>query len=106
MPLRPGQVHFGEGSIIVNGGRPVTRLRVRNGSDHTVQVSSHYHFYEVNRRLEFDRDAAYGLHLDLPSGRSIRFAPGAQQEVALVPYAGRGVTEGFRGLSRDESEDA
>ncbi len=98
--MKPGQRSFGPGPIVVNAGRRVTQLQVTNTSDHTVQVSSHFHFFETNRRLDFDRDAAYGLHLDLPAGRSVRFAPGQALTVDLVPYAGRGRAEGFSGLSR------
>ncbi len=102
--MQPGQVHFAASKITVNAGRPTTTLRVRNTSGHTVQVSSHYHFYETNRRLEFDRDAAYGRHLDLPAGRSVRFAPGEEREVSLVPYAGDQVTRGFKGLGSPAGE--
>ena len=103
--MRPGEVRFAESPIVINEGRPVIRLTVRNTSTHTVQVSSHYHFYEVNRRLEFDREQAFGLHLDLPAGRSVRFAPGEEKEVALVPYAGRGVVQGFNGLAAGRDEE-
>lgn len=97
--MQPGEVRFAEGPITIIHGRPVTRLHVRNTSSRTVRVSSHFHFYEVNHRLIFDRESAYGLHLDLPAGGTVRFAPGEEQEVALVPYAGARVIQGFNGLA-------
>jgi urease subunit beta len=96
--MRPGEVEFAQPPIVINAGRPVVTLHVRNASAHVVRVSSHYHFYEVNRRLEFDRAAAYGRRLDVPAGRSVRFAPGEERDVNLVPYAGLGVPRGFRGV--------
>jgi urease subunit gamma/beta len=101
--VRPGEVRFEDGLLVLNAGRPAVRLRVHNTSDHTVQVSSHFHFFEVNRRLEFERERAYGMHLDLPAGRSIRFAPGEEREVDLVPYGGMGRAQGFRGLEHPEA---
>jgi urease subunit gamma/beta len=102
--MLPGEVHLAASKITVNAGRPTTTLPVRNTSEHTVQVSSHYHFYETNRRLDFDRDAAYGRHIDLPAGRSVRFAPGEEREVSLVPYAGDQVARGFKGLGPPAGE--
>ncbi|MFN8556695.1 MAG: urease subunit beta [Dehalococcoidia bacterium] len=80
---------FADTPVLINEGRPVIRLLVRNTSLHTVRVSSHYHFYEVNRRLVFDREQALGRRLDLPAGGSVRFRPGEEREVALIPHAGR-----------------
>ena len=97
--MQLGEVRFAEGPIIINDGRPVTRVHVRNTSSRTVRVSSHFHFYEVNHRLVFDRERTYGLHLDIPAGGSVRFAPDDEQEVALVPYAGERVIQGFNGLA-------
>ena len=95
MPL--GDIRFAGTPITINDGRPVTRLRVHNTSARTVRVSSHFHFYEVNRRLVFDRARAVGLHLDLPAGAAICFRPGEEQEVTLVPYAGRSAIQGATG---------
>lgn len=92
----PGHVELADEPITINAGRDAIRLRVRNGSDRIVNVSSHYHFYEVNPRMEFDRAAAYGRHLDLQAGRSMIWDPGQTREVDLVPYAGRGRVEGFQ----------
>jgi urease subunit beta len=84
--------------VTFDGDRPVTTLTVRNTGDRPVQVGSHFHFFEVNRALEFDRAAAYGLHLNIPSSTATRFEPGDQRDVQLVPYAGRRVVLGFNNL--------
>jgi urease subunit beta len=97
--MQPGEIRFADGPVTINDGRSVTRLRVRNTSSRPVRVSSHFHFYEVNHRLVFERELAYGLHLDLPAGRTVRFGPGEEQEVTLVPYAGARVIQGFNGLA-------
>ncbi|PYC78896.1 urease subunit beta [Streptomyces tateyamensis] len=93
----PGQILYGEGAVTLNAGRPVTRLVVRNGADRPVQVGSHYHFAEANPGLEFDREAAHGLRLDVPAGTAVRFEPGIPIEVALVPIGGRREVPGLRG---------
>ena len=77
---------------------PVTRLTVRNTGDRPVQIGSHYHFFEVNRALEFDRPAAFGQHLNIPASTALRFEPGDQREVDLVPYCGRREVYGFNNL--------
>ena len=77
---------------------PVTPLKVRNTGDRPVQVGSHFHFFEVNRALEFDRAAAFGLHLNIPSSTATRFEPGDEREVQLVPYAGKRAVFGFNNL--------
>ena len=77
---------------------PVTRLKVRNTGDRPVQVGSHFHFFEVNRALEFDRAAAFGLHLNIPASTALRFEPGDEREVSLVPFGGRREVYGFNGL--------
>ena len=89
---------YGEDPIEINAGRPKSRAVVRNTGDRAVQVGSHYHFFEVNRALEFDREAAYGMHLDLPAGTSARFEPGDTREVELCGYAGHRRIVGFAGL--------
>ena len=78
--------------------KPVTKLKVRNTGDRPVQVGSHFHFFEVNRALEFDRPAAFGLHLNIPSSTAMRFEPGDEREVQLVPYGGKRVVYGFNNL--------
>ncbi|MBE1489354.1 urease subunit beta [Plantactinospora soyae] len=82
----------------LNAGRPVVRIEVHNTGDRPIQVGSHFHFYETNRSLEFDREASFGCRLDIPAATSIRFEPGDRKTVALVPYAGRQRVYGFNGL--------
>src|SRR5215831_14712690 len=84
--------------ITFDANRPVTRLKVRNSGDRPIQVGSHFHFFEVNRALEFDREAAFGLHLNIPSSTATRFEPGDEREVQLVPYAGKRAVYGFNNL--------
>ncbi|MDE6125469.1 MAG: urease subunit beta [Muribaculaceae bacterium] len=87
-----------DGDITYNADRPVTTLKVRNTGDRPVQVGSHFHFFEVNRYLEFDRKAAFGRHLNIPATTAIRFEPGEEKEVGLVPFAGKQRVIGFNGL--------
>jgi urease subunit beta len=75
--------------VTFDADKPVTTLTVRNTGDRPVQVGSHFHFFEANRALEFDRAAAFGLHLNIPSSTAMRFEPGDQREVSLVPYGGK-----------------
>jgi urease subunit beta len=77
---------------------PVTKLKVRNTGDRPVQVGSHFHFFEVNRALEFDRAAAFGQHLNIPASTAIRFEPGDEREVPMVPYVGKRAVYGFNNL--------
>ncbi len=88
-----------ESPVELNPGRPRVRLVVRNTGDRPVQVGSHYHFAAANPALEFDRDAARGHRLDVPAGTSVRFEPGVEREVSLVPLAGRAVVPGLRFVS-------
>lgn len=97
---RPGGVIPGEGPIELNAGREPITVLVRNVSDHVINISSHYHFYEVNPRLEFDRDPTWGHRLDIQAGRSVIWKPGETREVALVPFAGAGRVEGFQRIPR------
>ncbi|MDI4235118.1 urease subunit beta [Bradyrhizobium sp. 31Argb] len=85
-------------AITFDADRPVTTLKVRNAGDRPVQVGSHFHFFEVNRELEFDRAAAFGLHLNIPSSTATRFEPGDEREVQLVPYGGMRAVYGFNNL--------
>jgi urease beta subunit len=87
-----------DGDIELNAGRPVIELEVTNTGDRPIQVGSHYHFAEVNRRLRFDRLAAYGQRLDIPAGTAVRFEPGERRPVRLVPFVGRRVWTGGAGL--------
>ena len=96
--MRPGEYLIGDGEIELNAGRPPVRVRVENTGDRPIQVGSHTHFFEVNRALRFDRDAAYGRRLDIAAGTSLRFEPGESREVALVQLAGLRVARGMNGL--------
>jgi urease subunit beta len=92
----PGEILVGSEPVELNPGRPRTVLVVRNTGDRPVQVGSHYHFAAANPGLEFDRAAAQGHRLDIPAGTSVRFEPGVEREVSLVPLAGRRVVPGLR----------
>ncbi|RSS88528.1 urease subunit beta [Streptomyces sp. WAC05292] len=93
----PGETVHGDGPVLFNEGRPITRLTVLNAADRPVQVGSHYHFAEANPGLRFDRTAARGLRLDVPAGTAVRFEPGIPVEVALVPLGGLRIVPGLRG---------
>lgn len=93
----PGEIFPADGEIELNAGRPVTTLTVANTGDRPVQVGSHYHFFEVNDGLDFDRAAARGFRLDIPAGTAVRFEPGQTRTVRLVAYAGKRVVAGFQG---------
>lgn len=86
------------GAIELNVGRPRTNLKVRNTGDRPIQIGSHFHFFEVNRYLEFDREAAFGQRLDIPANTAVRFEPGDEKDVTLVPYGGKQFVYGFNGL--------
>lgn len=91
----PGEIITREGSLILNEGRETKTITVANTGDRPVQVGSHYHFYETNPGLAFDREAARGFRLDIPAGTAVRFEPGQSREVNLVKYAGSGMVYGF-----------
>ena len=97
-PLIPGELIAEPGDLELNAGRPVTTLTVANTGDRPVQVGSHFHFHEANPALNFNREAARGLRLDIPAGTAIRFEPGDSREVQLVPFAGARRVFGFTGL--------
>lgn len=92
----PGEVIAADGDIELNAGAPVTVLRVANTGDRPIQVGSHYHFFETNPALRFDRAAARGQRLDIAAGTAVRFEPGQEREVSLVPLAGGRTVYGFR----------
>ncbi|BBB26924.1 urease subunit beta [Amphritea japonica] len=93
----PGEIQPAQGDILLNEGRKTVSLRVENRGDRPVQIGSHYHFYEVNPALEFDREKTRGYRLNIVSGTAIRFEPGQGREVELVEYAGSRTIYGFRG---------
>jgi len=86
--MRPGEYFLESTSIEANTGRRTAQVLVKHTGDRPVQVGSHYHFYEVNSALQFDRDAAYGMRLNIPAGTAVRFEPGEEKCVDLVEYAG------------------
>lgn len=91
----PGEVFPAEGEIELNAGRPVTTLTIANTGDRPIQVGSHYHFFETNATLSFDRQAAYGKRLDIAAGTAVRFEPGQSRDVALIPLDGKRIVYGF-----------
>ncbi|AHB87472.1 urease beta subunit UreB [Thermosynechococcus sp. NK55a] len=93
----PGELIPAEGTIELNAGRPTVTLTVANRGDRPIQVGSHYHFYEVNPALQFDREQARGMRLDIPAGTAIRFEPGDERVVQLVAFGGTRQIYGFRG---------
>lgn len=99
MSVVPGEIIVGDGMLTLNAGAPVTTMLVVNGGDRPIQVGSHFHFAEANGALQFDRDTAWGLRLDVPAGTAVRFEPGIEREVDLVPIAGKRIVPGLRGLA-------
>ena len=98
--MRPGEYLLDEpaGEIKANVGRAVVRLPVRHTGDRPIQVGSHFHFFEVNRALVFDRPQAYGMRLNIPAGTAVRFEPGEEKEVSLVALGGARIVRGHNGL--------
>ncbi len=93
----PGEICPADGEIDLNAGRATIKVLVANSGDRPIQVGSHYHFYETNPALQFDRVLARGFRLDIPAGTAVRFEPGQQREVQLVAFAGKREAYGFRG---------
>ncbi len=93
----PGELIPADGDIELNAGLPRTTMTVANTGDRPIQVGSHYHFFETNPALSFDRAAARGQRLDIVAGTAVRFEPGQTREVTLIPYRGKRAVYGFRG---------
>jgi urease subunit beta len=91
----PGEMLIDDGDIELNAGRPTVTLKVANTGDRPIQVGSHFHFYEVNAALQFERETARGMRLDIPAGTAVRFEPGDEREITLVPLAGSREVYGF-----------
>lgn len=91
----PGEIITRKGTLTLNAGRKTVKLKVVNTGDRPVQVGSHYHFFETNAALDFDRKKARGCRLDIPAGTAVRFEPGQSRTVTLVPYAGARAVYGF-----------
>ncbi len=94
----PGEYLIDEGEIELNKNSDITTIEVINKGDRPVQIGSHYHFFEVNSALDFERSQAYGKRLDIPAGTSVRFEPGSSKKVNLIPYSGKRYMSGFNGL--------
>jgi urease subunit beta len=91
----PGEIITHDGEIELNAGRAKLKLKVANTGDRPIQVGSHYHFYETNKALKFEREKACGMRLNIPAGTAVRFEPGDEREVELVAYAGTREVYGF-----------
>jgi urease beta subunit len=103
--MTPGEYLFDGPDLELNAGRPTATLEVNNTGDRPVQVGSHFHFFEVNRALVFDREAAYGMRLDLPAGTAVRIEPGEVKTVRLVALAGGREVYGGSGLVNGRLDD-
>lgn len=96
----PGEYRLGEGDIVANAGRTTVAIVVANTGDRPIQVGSHFHFFEANRALRFDRLKAFGMRLNIPAGTAVRFEPGDAKRVTLVELAGDKQVHGLNGLTR------
>ena len=94
-PLIPGEITTQPGEIELNVGRKTKTLKVANGGDRPIQIGSHFHFYEVNSAMKFDREEAYGMRLNIMAGTAVRFEPGQERTVELVELAGNRIVYGF-----------
>jgi urease subunit gamma/beta len=97
--VTPGEILPAEGDIEINAGKKSVTIRARNTGDRPIQIGSHYHFFEANRALDFDREQAFGMHLDIPAGTAVRFEPGEEKEVTLTAFGGTGEIYGLNGLT-------
>ena len=98
----PGEMIVSAGEIELNADRPTVRMLVGNTGDRPIQIGSHYHFYEANEALKFNREQAKGMRLDIPAGTAVRFEPGDEREVQLVPFVGTRQVYGFNGKVNGE----
>jgi urease subunit beta len=98
----PGEMIVSAGEIELNADRPTVRMLVGNTGDRPIQIGSHYHFYEANEALEFNREQAKGMRLDIPAGTAVRFEPGDEREVQLIPFVGTRQVYGFNGKVNGE----
>ncbi|MFW5903811.1 MAG: urease subunit beta [Halolamina sp.] len=103
--LIPGELLPAEEDVTINEGRETATVTVANVGDRPIQVGSHFHFFEANAALEFDREAAFGMRLDIPAGTAVRFEPGERDEVELVAYGGERVVSGMNGLTDGDLDD-
>ena len=100
----PGEYILKPGPIIANAGRDTVTITVVNTGDRPVQIGSHFHFFEVNKQMSFDRDKAFGMRLNIPAGTAVRFEPGEEKEVTLVTYGGHRHVHGFRNLVNGDTK--
>ena len=103
--MKIGEIIPLDREITLNEGKPTVTVKVANTGDRPIQVGSHFHFFEVNRYLKFDREKAYGFHLDIPSGTSVRFEPGEEKEVQLTEMGGRKRVFGLNDLTRAQATE-
>ncbi|MDA3978777.1 urease subunit beta [Gallibacterium sp. AGMB14963] len=101
----PGEYQLAQGDIIINQNRKTVTIDVVNTGDRPIQVGSHYHFYETNNALQFERALAYGMRLNVPSGNAVRFEPGEAKQVELVSFGGNRMIYGFHNLVNGKLED-
>jgi urease beta subunit len=102
----PGEYLLGEGDVVANAGRATVELTVENTGDRPIQVGSHFHFFEVNRALRFERGKAFGMRLNIPAGTAVRFEPGDAKRVTLVELAGGRKIFGLNALTEGRGKDA
>jgi len=98
-PAKVGAIDFAEGAVEINAGRDTRSIEITNTGDRPVQVGAHYHLFEVNRALAFDREAAFGFRLDIPSGSAVRFEPGQSHKCQITRFAGAEVSMGMNDLT-------
>lgn len=103
--VKPGEMFIEEGDIELNAGRDTAQIAVTNTADRPIQVGSHFHFFEVNKALDFNRNLAYGMRLDIPSGTAVRFEPGETKRVQLVEIGGSREGYGLNGLTEGKLDD-
>ena len=105
LSVEPGKLIHEDGEIEINKGRKKTNVIAINRGDRPIQVGSHYHFFEVNKALDFDRKKAFGMRLDIPAGTAVRFEPGQEKSVELTRFGGRQELSGLNGLTNGNSQD-
>lgn len=103
--MTPGEYFIEEGELVLNEGRPVVEVTVANTGDRPIQVGSHYHFFETNTALDFNRAATRGFRLDIPAGTAVRFEPGQERTVSLVAFAGARNIYGFNAAIMNSLDD-
>lgn len=104
--MKVGEIIPKDGDIVLNEGKKTVKITVKHTGDRPVQVGSHFHFFEVNKALSFDRAAAYGYHLDIPSGTAVRFEPGEEKEVQLTEFGGAKRIYGLNDLTCAQATDS